>query len=316
MVDFIFSENFLYSAILFSLPILFAAFGAFISNKVGMLNINIEGSMSVAAMTGALVSHFASSWLLGVLSAVLAGVAMSMILTFASLKLKNSSILTGIALNTFATGLCIFVLYSVLGTKGDSSGAPSAMIPSIEIPLLSDIPVIGKPLFGQNLLFYVAIISIVAVKIMLDKTKLGLHIKSVGYNEEAAASVGIKVDRTKVWALILCGVFAGLGGAFLSMAYLSYFSAGMVSGRGFIGLAAEAMGSGMPGLITLFAFLFGAVDYFAVGAQAVLGVPYQLLNTLPYIMTVVAMVIYAVVSQKRQQRQLYGKNRNGKDDNL
>lgn len=308
MLRFIFSENFLYSAILFSLPIMFAAFAALISNKAGMININIEGAMSVSAMTGALVSHFTSSWILGLLGAVLAGVLMSVLLTLASLRLKSDSVLTGIALNTLSAGLCIFVLYSVLKVKGDSSAAPSTLIPSVNIPVLSEIPLIGKPFFGQNLLFYAAIISIIVLKLLLDKTRLGVHIKAVGYHEKAAASVGININRIKLKALMICGVLAGLGGAFLSMAYLSYFSAGMVSGRGFIGLAAEAMGGGMPGLTMLFAFLFGAVDCFAVGAQSVLGVPYELLNTLPYIMAVAALIIYSVLSKRNQDRRLNSNN--------
>ena len=303
MLRFIFSENFLASSILFALPIIFAAFAALISNKAGMLNINIEGSMSVSALAGALVSHFSGSWILGTLAAIAAGILMSMILVAASLKLKTDSVLVGIALNTMATGLSVYVLYSVLGVKGDTSIAPSALIPDIRIPVLADIPVVGRVLFNQNLLFYVAIAAIVAVKLLLDKTKLGLRIQAVGYNEPTARSVGINIGATKLTALILCGAFAGLGGAYLSMAYLSYFSVGMVSGRGFIGLAAEAMGAGKPGLTLLFAFLFGMVDYFAVGAQAVLGIPYELLNTLPYIMTVVALILYSVAVRRKQKQQ-------------
>jgi simple sugar transport system permease protein len=102
-----------------------------------------------------------------------------------------------------------------------------------------------------------------------------------------------------MYSLIICGVFAGLGGAFLSMVYLSYFSAGMVAGRGFIGIAAEAMGAGAPILTMLFAVLFGAFDYFSVGAQSVLKVPYELLNTLPYLMTVAALIIYSIKTRKK-----------------
>lgn len=301
MLKFIFSENFLASSIMFALPILFASFAALISNKAGMLNINIEGSMSVSALVGALVSHYSANWFIGLLCAVAAGVVMSLVMVTASLRLKTDATLVGIALNTLATGLCVFILYSTLGVKGDSSMAPSAMIPSIQIPLLHRIPFVGRVIFSQNLLFYIAIVAFVALHLLLNKTRLGLRIKSVGYNEATARSVGINVNQTKTVALVLCGVFAGLGGAYLSMAYLSYFSAGMVAGRGFIGLAAEAMGGGVPGFTMLFAFLFGAVDYFAVGAQAVLGIPYELLNTLPYLMTVVALVVYSALIKKRGQ---------------
>ena len=304
MLDYIFSESFLLSCIMAALPILFAAFAALISNKVNLLNINIEGSMSVSAVTGALVSHFTASWALGLLSALAAGVLMSVILFLASRKLKTDSVLAGIALNTFATGMCVFLLYSVLGVKGDSSGAPSTQIPSLYIPYLSDIPVIGKALFGQNLLFYLAIASLILLTVYLRRTKGGGYLKATGFNEEAAASVGINTERQKFKALVLCGLFCGMGGAFLSMVNLSYFSAGMVGGRGFIGIAAEAMGAGIPWLTALFAFLFGVVDSFALGSQTILGAEfYELLNTLPYLMTLIALIIYAAIRKARAGRE-------------
>jgi simple sugar transport system permease protein len=302
MLKFILSEAFLRSAVVFTVPILFAALAALISDKAGIVNISIEGCMAVAALAGALTSHFTHSWAWGLLCSAAAGIGISLLLAFAALRLGTHSVLAGIALNAMAAGICIFALYSVLGVKGDSSAAPSVMIPDISIPVLDQIPVIGSPLFHQNLLFPVAVLSTAFVSFLLNKTRLGTHIKAVGYNEKAALSVGIRVNRIKVYALIMSGLFAGLGGAYLSMAYLSYFSAGMVSGRGFIGLAAAAMGGGMPALTLLFAFLFGAVDCFAVGAQAVLGIPYELLNTLPYGMTVLAMVVYSLIKTRSKER--------------
>ena len=302
MLEFIFSENFLTSSICYALPIIFAAYAALISNKAGIININIEGSMSVSAVTGALVSCFTGSWVLGLIGAVAAGVAMSLLLSFAAIRLHTDSFLSGIALNTLATGLCVLILQTTLGVKGDSSAAPSVVIPTLTIPLLSKIPVIGKALFAQNVLFYAALLALGALCFLLNRTKLGLYIRAVGYNRESASSVGISVSGAKRSALILCGILAGMGGAYLSMVSLGYFSVGMVGGRGFIGIAAEAMGAGNPLLITLFAFLFGAVDYFAVGAQTVLNIPYELLNTLPYLMTLAAMVICSLVTRKTKQQ--------------
>ncbi len=302
MLEFIFSENFLTSSICYALPIIFAAYAALISNKAGIININIEGSMSVSAVTGALVSYFTGSWVLGLIGAVAAGIAMSLLSSFAAIRLHTDSFLSGIALNTLATGLCVLILQTTLGVKGDSSAAPSVVIPTLTIPLLSKIPVIGKALFAQNILFYAALLALGALCFLLNRTKLGLYIRAVGYNREAASSVGISVSGAKRSALILCGILAGMGGAYLSMVSLGYFSVGMVGGRGFIGIAAEAMGAGNPLLITLFAFLFGAVDYFAVGAQTVLNIPYELLNTLPYLMTLAAMVICSLVTRKRKQQ--------------
>lgn len=299
MISFIFSENFLNSSISYALPIIFAAFAALISNKANIVSINIEGSMSVSALCGALVSYYTQSWVIGLLAAIAAGIGMSQLLALSAIRLKTDSFLSGIALNTFASGLCVLVLYLVLGVKGDSSMAPSVLIPQIRVPLLSQIPVIGPALFAQNLLFYVAIISLFALLFLLYRTRLGTKIRATGYNPEATASVGIKTGRVQAISLVFCGIFCGLGGAYLSMANLGYFSAGMVSGRGFIGIAAEAMGAGKPVLTMLFSLLFGAVDYFAVGGQTVISAPYELLNTLPYIMTLAALLIYSVTNKKR-----------------
>lgn len=302
MMQFVFSQQFLASSISYALPIAFAALAALISKKAGIVSINIEGAMSVSALTGALVSSFSGSWALGLACAVLAGVMMSMLLAFSALKLGTDSFLSGIALNTLASGGCVLIMYIVLGVKGDTSAAPSAMLPAIRIPVLSEIPILGV-LFEQNILFYAALLSLGAVTFLLGRTKLGVDIRATGFHAEAAESVGIKTGRVKTAALAFCGVFCGLGGAYLSMASLGYFSAGMVSGRGFIGIAAEAMGMGIPWLCMAFSFLFGAVDYFAVGSQTVLSAPYELLNTLPYVMTMAALAIYAAAAKNRAGRQ-------------
>lgn len=293
MFRFVFSWTFIQSSIVFAMPIMFAALAALISNKAGTLNINIEGAMSLAALTGSLASHYSNSWIIGLLAAIIAGVAMSFILSYCSVILRTDTTLAGIALNSLATGVCILALYIFLGVKGDSSQAPSTMIPKITIPVLSEIPVLGKLLFNQNLMVYIGILCLVFVSILLRKTRLGLRIKAAGYNPVAMEAAGIPVNRYKTYSLIICGIFTGLGGAFLSMVYLSYFSVGMVAGKGFIGLAAEAMGGGIPIFTALFAFLFGAVDYFSIGAQSVLGIPYQLLNTLPYLMAMLSLVVYS-----------------------
>lgn len=303
MFKFIFSEQFLTSMILFATPIIFAAFGALISKKVGLLNINAEGTMSLAALSGGLVSYATQSWALGMLAAIVTGIIMSLIFAAFTMKLQTDKMLTGIALNTLASGLTVYVLYAVIGVKGDSSLNPSVLIPNIKIPLLSKIPVIGPALFGQNLLVYLAIISVFLLTFLLNRTKFGTHMKAIGLNEEAARSVGINTKKIKIVALIFSGILSGLGGAYLSMVYLSYFSAGMVAGRGFIGIAAEAMGQGNPLRTLLFALLFGAFDYFAVGAQTVLSFPYELLNTLPYLMTIIALVIFASVKKIRNYKQ-------------
>ena len=300
MLDWILSESFLVNVIAYAIPIIFASYASLISNKAGISAINIEGAMSVAAVTGALVSHFANSWAIGLICAMSAGILMMMLLALSALKLKADSFLSGIALNTFATGACLLIVKGVLEGRTDSSTAPSVLVPNVNIPFLKDIPVIGKAIFSQNLLFFIMLAVLAGLIVLINRTRLGVQIRTAGYHPEAGESVGVSIKRTRVIALIICGAMAGLGGAYLSMANLGYFSAGMVSGRGFIGIAAEAMGAGMPIKTTLFAFLFGAVDYFAVGGQTVLSFPYELLNTLPYLMTLLALTIYAAAHNKKK----------------
>ena len=309
MFEFIASTEFLRSTLLFATPIMFAALAALVSNKAGILNINVEGGMAVSALVGGLVSHFTASWLWGVLAAVVTGVLMALVFAFFALRWKTPSILTGIALNTMASGLCVYLLYVIIGVKGDSSLRPNAMIPNLALPLLKDIPVLGPVLFDQNLLVYLVLVLGIALTILYQRTRLGLHLRAVGHHPVASTSVGLPVQKLQIIALIMGGILTGLGGAYLSMVYLSYFSVGMVAGRGFIGLAAEAMGRGIPGWTMLFALLFGAVDYFAVGAQTVLGFPYELLNTLPYWMTLFALIIFALkqhILPSRRRRKLKG----------
>ena len=307
MIKFIFSQEFLISTILFTMPILFASMAALVSNKAGILNINIEGTMSVAALVGSLVSFYTKSWLLGVILSIITGIIMALLLSFATFKLQTDHILAGIALNTFATGLSILILYLVLGVKGDSSLAPSVVIPNLTIPLLSKIPFLGPILFSQNILVYIGILLVYILWWLMNRTKLGLRIRAVGENPVACSSVGINVNQIKMISLFISGVFCGFGGAFLSMVYLSYFSVGMVGGRGFIGLAAEAIGAGNPISTALFSLLFGMVDYFAIGAQSVLSIPYELLNTLPYLMTVLALIIYSIKKSKSNYNNIQGK---------
>lgn len=302
MLDWIFSSAFLAGVISYAIPVIFAASASFISVRAGISAINIEGAMSMAAVAGALTSHFTGSWALGLLAAAAAGVLMMLFLSFAAQTLHADSFLSGIALNTFATGACVLVLTFVLGVKGDSSSAPSCTVPDISIPLLCKIPVIGQALFGQNLLFYLMLLCLFALWIFLYRTREGVYIRTLGYHEDALRSVGVSVKSKRCLALMICGALAGLGGAYLSMANLGYFSAGMVSGRGFIGIAAEAMGAGNLWLTGVFSLLFGAVDYFAVGAQTVISFPYELLNILPYLMTLIALVIYSLIRKKNERQ--------------
>ncbi|RJG25923.1 ABC transporter permease [Paenibacillus thiaminolyticus] len=301
--DILFSTEFAFSVFRVMTPILFAALGALISNKAGIVNIGLEGTMLVAALTGVIVSAYTGSAWVGLLIAVIAGVGVAALLGFFTLKFKTHIILGGIAVNMFASGGTVFILYLVSGDKGASTSLKSAVLPSLHIPLLQDIPVLGPILSGHNVLTYVSLVCVAGLYYLLAKTPLGLQIRSVGENPHAAQSVGVRVNRVQFVSLLISGFFAALGGAYMSMGYLSLFTRDMTAGRGWIGLAAEAVGRSTTLGTFLSSMLFGAADALANALQ-VLKIPAELVGTTPYVTTVICLVVYAITEAKVKKRKL------------
>lgn len=211
-------------------PVLLTTLGAMISSRSGTSNIALEGTMLISAFVGVVVSAFSQSAWIGFLGAVLAGFIVSNILAYFILKLNSNAVISGIALNTFASGGTIFVLYLITGEKGASTSLPSLKLPSVTIPVVKDIPVIGAVLSGHHVLTYAALILVAVVWYMFKYTRLGMHIRAVGESPDAAESVGIPVKRIKYIALCLSGMMTGMAGAFLSMGYVGLFSSGMTAG--------------------------------------------------------------------------------------
>ena len=232
--DIIFSSHFGYSVLRVSTPILFAALGALISDKAGVINIALEGIMLISALTGVIFSAITGSAFFGLFMAVLFGGLVGLSLGYFSLNLKTNVILAAVAINLIAIGGTVFILYLVAGDKGISSSLASKVLPKINIPLLQNIPGIGPIFSGHNVLTYLAFLSVLFIWFFLYKTPLGLRIRAVGENEHAADSVGISVVKTRYIALTISGILAGFGGAYMSMGYVSWFGRGMTAGRGFM----------------------------------------------------------------------------------
>jgi simple sugar transport system permease protein len=290
-------------------PLVFAALAALVSNRAGVLNIGIEGSMLVSALAAALFSTMSGSAFVGVLAGVAFGVLMGYVFALCAVRLATDSILVGIAINVLAAGLVVFVIYSITGNKSDYPGIAMA---SWSIPLLREIPFVGDVLFTDvNPLVYGSVLAVLAIRFLFRKTVLGIRITAVGKNESAAASVGIPTSRVKTVALLIAGALAGLGGVYLSLGYMSNFNTGMVAGRGFIGIAAEAIGAGNPVATALFALVFGAVNAISLAAQTFssFAIPYELLNTLPYLTTAAGLVIYSVIRFRKAHRRMTAKER-------
>lgn len=248
--------------------------------------------MLSCALAGPVGGYLTGSVWGGILLAMAVGVILSCLFGYFTLVLNTNPVLAGIALNTLSGGLTIFITYYLTGNKGSTQSLNNPVVPDVDIPLLKDIPVAGDILSGHSVLTYVGLAVTVLLGIFFWKTAMGLRIRAVGENEKAAGSVGLKVMKYKYIALVLAGCLAGIGGAYMSMSYVSFFSRDMIAGRGWIGMAAESMGHGTPWGIVLSVFLFGLADSLAIRLQ-MLNLPSQLIQTIPYVVTIVAIAIYS-----------------------
>ena len=303
ILSIIFTEAFAFSIFRITTPILFAALAAVVADRAGVTNIGLEGIMMISALTGVIFSAWTESAWLGLLCAILLGVATALMIGFFALKLKTDIILAGIAVNMLGNGGTIFFMYLASGDRGYSANLASKVMPTVNIPGLQSIPILGGIFSGHNILTYFAFIAVFLVWVLLYKTPMGLQIRAVGESPNAADSVGVSVNRIKYIALAISGGLAGLGGAFMSMGYMSSFNTNMTAGRGFIALAAEAMGRGEPIGTMLTSLLFGFADALANNMQS-LGLPQELVAMTPYIFTIVGLAVYAASTLKKSRKKL------------
>ena len=295
----ILTPQFGYSVIRVTTPLLLPALGVAISELAGAANIALEGIMLIAAFTGVVVSAYTGSLWLAFFAGIAAGVLIGSLLGFFHLRLKANIILSAIALNMFASGITIFLLFLFTGDKGSSNSLRSMIFPEIHIPLLRSIPVIGEIFSGHNLITYLAILAVTLYWIIVHKTPLGLRIRAVGQNPHAAESVGIKVNKIRLYALMLSGMFGAMAGLYLSMGYVSWFSRDMTAGRGFIAIAASTLGNLTPIGIFFSSLLFGFVNAISIYISS-LNIPSEIIQSIPYVMTVLALTFFSI--KKKAQK--------------
>ncbi|WP_041082871.1 ABC transporter permease [Thermotoga profunda] len=299
------NPEFWYSVIRVSTPLFFGVMASLLSSITGTINIGIEGMMLMSAFWGTIIASFTQNSWIGLLAGVASSTLLAILLAYFHLKLKTDLVIGGVAINLLSSGLTVFLLYAITGDKGSSASLRSFTIPKIDIPFLKDIPFIGKVLSGHNTLTYIAILSIFVVNYLVKKTPLGIRMRSVGENPDAAVSVGISVNKMKSLSLVLSGIFAGFGGAFLSMGYVSWFARDMTSGRGFISIAAQALGGNSALFGAFGALIFGVAEALGITLQS-LRIPSEITNMLPFILTIVVLIIYArskIRSHSRIQEQ-------------
>ena len=294
LMAFVLSPAFANAVVRMSTPLIFVSMAAILGAKANILCIAYEGMMLFAALGGVIGSALSQSLLVGMICGILAGCLIAGLFAYFVLVLKTKVMLVGLALNTLGSGGTIFALYVISGQKASSISLNSLQFPVVNIPFIQDIPVIGQILSGQNLLTYLAYLSVILVYILLYKTPLGLRIRSVGESPEAAESVGTNVIKVQI-------VLASFGGMFMSMGYTPFFTRDMMNGRGFNGIAAQNLGAGHPVLTLLCAILFGAADAFGIALQTS-RMPPQLASLAPYITTLVGLVIIGQARRNQEKK--------------
>lgn len=300
-MDFFLKLDFWFTVLRCTTPVLFATLAALIADRSGLLNLGLEGAMAIAALCGVLGSGFTGSFLVGVISGLVSGVAFTMLLAYFIQHLKANQVITGVAMNLAASGGSVFVLYSLTGDKNASNSLASAAFPAWNIPIIKDIPGIGQVLSGHNCLTYLAFFLAIVLYVVLKKTSFGIHIRAVGESEEAAASVGINVKKVRYEAMLISGILASLGGMYLSMGYVNRFTSGMVAGRGYIALATNAMAAGSAMLGMFSSALYGFGSGIAIYLQNNNVDPY-LITMIPYGFIIIFYVIFSAYYKHKEKK--------------
>jgi ABC-type uncharacterized transport system permease subunit len=287
----------LFGSLSLAVPLIFGALGGVISERVGVVNVAIEGQLLAGAFTSAIVASITQQPVLGLLAAMVAGVLVSFVLAAFSIKYFVDQVIVGVVLNVLVTGLTGFLFSQLLAPNAALLNQPPKF-ERINIPLLSEIPIVGPVFFRQTLIVYIMYIAVAAVYFGIFHTKWGLRLRAVGEHPQAADTVGINVTGTRFWNVSLAGAVAGLGGAYFTLGSVGAFGKEMTAGAGFIALAAVIFGRWDPIRATLAALLFG----FASNLQNVLSiigspVPSEFMLMLPYLVTILA--VAGLVGQSR-----------------
>ena len=270
-----------------STPLVLGALSGVMCERAGVVNIAIEGMMLAGAFAGFFVGIYTRSLFWAVLAAVAVGVVLSALHALLSIRFRVDQIISGTVINILAVGTTGFLNRALFST-----GAPpgQAVLPNLTLPVLSDLPVVGRILFSQKPITYAAVLLVVLVHVLIFKTAWGLRIRAVGEHPLAADTVGIDVYRTRYLSVLVGGALAGLGGAYFTLESVPHFEPLMTNGRGFIALAAMIFGKWTPLGAWGAALLFGVAEALPVTLQIQgINVPFQLVGLLPYVLTIVVL---------------------------
>jgi len=266
-------------------PLLYAAIGEMVTEKSGVLNLGVEGMMLLGAVCGVATVHFTGSATLAIFAGLLGGAGLSVIFAVLVLGFQSSQVATGLALTIFGIGVSALLGQNLVGIAYDG-------LPSLAIPLLSKVPVLGPLLFNHDILVYGSFAMVALVAWFLYKTRSGLILRAVGDSHDAAHAIGYPVLRIRFMAILFGGAMSGLSGAYLSLAYSPLWIENMSAGRGWIALALVVFATWRPWRVLVGAYLFGGITILQLHAQALgIGIPSQVMSMLPYIATIVVLVL-------------------------
>ena len=275
-------------------PLLFATLGEILTQRAGVLNLGVEGMMIVGALSGFMGAYYSHSPWIGVIAAMLCAGLLSLLHGFLCITLKSDQVVSGITLVLLGIGLTSFLGEGMVGKSGYG-------FDPLHFPMLSDLPVVGELLFRYNALVYLAVLAVPALWWLLFKTRIGLEIIAVGENPATADTLGIPVDRIRYLCVFSGGMLAGLGGAFLSLAYTRIWVDQMTAGRGWIAIALVIFSAWTPQRALLGAYFFGGIEGLQLRLQAAgIGVSYHLMQMMPYAATILALLMSARETFRRR----------------
>ncbi len=274
------------TAITAGTPILFAALGELLTERSGILNLGVEGMMLVGAVSGFIFAVKTNDPWLGVLAALIGGGLMALIHAFLTVTLQANQVVTGLALTLFGTGLSGFLGKPYIGVPIENAFKP------VNLGILSDIPFIGPVFFQHDQLVYLSYIVVPVLWFLIYRTRPGLNLRAVGENPASADSLGVSVYKVRYFYVTLGGMLAGLGGAYLSLAYAPTWLENMTAGRGWIAVALVIFATWNPLRAMLGSYIFGGIDAFGFRAQAMgIAIPSFFLKMLPYIFTILVLIM-------------------------
>lgn len=289
--------SFLAADIRMATPIMIAALGIVFSERAGIVNIGTEGMMLIGALAGVIGSYYTGSVWLGALIAVLVTVAFAAIFALFTVTIKADQTVIGTGMNILAAGLTITVNRAIFGAS--TSPPKIDVFKAAPIPILSDIPIIGPAIFSQSIPVYLAFLFVPIAWFIMYRTNIGLKLRAVGENPRACDTVGINVAKIRWMSILYSGAMAGIAGAYVSMGQMSFFTEGIIAGGGFMALAAVVFGNYTPIGVMIASLVFGASSALQYSLQILgTGIPDQLMGTLPYIITIVALCMVIRKSNK------------------